>query len=160
MGIEPSCCSKSIGLTKARGSDLCMRLSTQSTDSTKKARTLFPIPPHVSSGSPHFRPQGPLPNFSHHHLGGLAFEHCGACSCHTHPDSPERGSPSRTEGRCEGVGIEGKKWALTSMILNSWVRREENYCPLPLARARERWGKNPGTKTGHAGFVMFEVKDW
>lgn len=106
---------------KARGSDLCMQLSTQLStkfrDSTKKGRALFLIPPHVSSGFPHFRPQGPLPNSSHHRLGGLVFEHCGTYGYHTHPDTPEGGPFSRTKGRCEGVGTEGKKWALTSMIL-------------------------------------------
>lgn len=74
----------------------------------KKAHALLLISSHVSSGSSHFRPQGPLSNSSHHRLGGLAFERCGSRGHHTHPDSPERGSSSRTEGKCEGIGIEGK----------------------------------------------------
>lgn len=98
---------KSVGLTKARGSDVCTQLCTQSMDSTKKASALFLLSPHVSYGSSHFRPQGPLPNPSHHRLGGLAFECCGTCGHHTHPVSPQGGPPSRTEGKCEGIGTEG-----------------------------------------------------
>ena len=96
---------------------LSTQLSTKFIDATKKGRALFQIPLHVSSGLPHFRPQGPLANSSHHRLGGLVFEHCGVYGYHTHPDTPERGPLSRTKGRCEGVGTEGKKWALVSMTL-------------------------------------------
>lgn len=79
------------------------------------------------------RLQGPLPHPRRRRLGGLDFERCGTCGHHTHPDSPEGGPPARTEGKREGIGREGEHWAMTSLILKPWVRREEKHSPrLPL----------------------------
>lgn len=153
VGAQLLLCTKSMGLTKARGSDLSMQLYPQS-KFYKEGQALFLTPPHVSS---HFRLQGPLPNFSHHRLGGLAFEHCGACGYYTHPDSPEGGPPSRTEGKREEAGIERKKWTLTSMIHEVQEKKIISSC---LQLEPGEGGIRPkGEKTGHAGFVMFEVTD-
>lgn len=85
--------------------------------SAKKTMSCSCISPRKSSGSSHFRLQGPLPHASRHRLGGLDFERGGTCGHHTHPDSPERGPPSRTEGKREGIGTEGEQWAMTSLTL-------------------------------------------
>lgn len=67
----------------------------------------------MPSGSSRLRPQGALPHSGHRRLGGLAFECCGAGGYRPHPDSPEGDPSSRTKGKCEGIGTEGGKAAMT-----------------------------------------------
>lgn len=131
IGVQLLLLLKSVGLTKVRGSDLYTRFL----DSTKKASTLFFM---CLLSLPIFRPQGSLSNPSHRCLGVLAFERCGACDYHGHPDSPERGPPSRSEGECKEFGIEGKQCSVTSIILKPCIRREEN--PFPHLQLEPREG--------------------
>lgn len=77
------------------------------------------------------RLQGPLPDSSHRHLGGLACEHRGACDTHTHSDPPPPGPPSWAEGKPEWArAISYSKTTLKGKALfpaSSWRKQYETH---------------------------------
>lgn len=142
------------GSQKARGSDLCMQLSTQLstqfTDSTKKGRALLLIPPHVSSGFPHFRPQRSSPELQPSSPWWSCCLSIVVLMAITLIQTHQKEVPlSRTKSRCEGVGTERKKWALSRLSSYELEEREKKILALPHLQLE------PGK-----GGVRPREKDW